>query len=694
MAYLALEQMGKINKRHFGQAIPVEIPELPSDISNYGLEALLFLRNDCENLKFESQYMDLKDFGGRSVGIKQIPYNMERDLDRLSFERAILRFLKSGSREDAFDIYYCYCEIFHPFGGGYAEADTMLRMLSDHESNASSLLMKHRDHYSHSVYVFCIGLAMYRNHKRIRDAYNARFGLTEGTEAACHFLEYWGLTSLFHDVGYPFEIAHQQMKTYVCKLDKEHNNDEQGFAPYISYNGMEQFCHSRVGDLNDLFAQAITDRMTPGYLTRVSVSPYICHYKLREALVDRAVHDNTASKDYLYMDHAYFSGLILAKNYLEHKKHVNIMSEKFKPVLDSLCAIMLHNSLFRFTMRKFLFTKEPLHLNDGQPLAYLLMLCDELQCWNRTRYGQNTRRKVYAFDFDMYFSGGDITKLVYSYDKRHELDNSDKSNYNKMRCEGYETKAKERLDGRSQFLDEIDEIIALEDVIQGFETDRKKAYSAQHISAEYTPNNKSRTLTLSESNYLNLYQFAIALYGKFNGTSLKDLEKQKILEELQEDFETKQSLEYRLSNIAQARRYAGILEKIGCFYTDRAVDYSPVDLFTPDEIDTISREEHALWCEEKAGMGWTLGELHTTRNDFSDSEKKKMRECTRQHNILKPFDDLDENDKFKNEDPMIVMLYLLKKYDGLTIYRLDIDQNGYPSKMHPAHVMKILGRSS
>jgi hypothetical protein len=109
----------------------------------------------------------------------------------------------------------------------------LLELLAEHEANASSLLMKHRDHYSHSVYVFLIGLAIYRNHDAVRTAYNERYGLADGPAAACHFLEHWGLTSLFHDIGYPFEIAHQQMKAYVCKLDKR-NNDGFGFAPYVS----------------------------------------------------------------------------------------------------------------------------------------------------------------------------------------------------------------------------------------------------------------------------------------------------------------------------------------------------------------------------------------------------------------------------------------------------------------------------
>ena len=45
-------------------------------------------------------------------------------------------------------------------------------MLSEYESNGSSLLMKHRDHYSHSVFVFALGLAIYETNAHFRRAFN------------------------------------------------------------------------------------------------------------------------------------------------------------------------------------------------------------------------------------------------------------------------------------------------------------------------------------------------------------------------------------------------------------------------------------------------------------------------------------------------------------------------------------------
>jgi len=660
MSYRALEQMKLKNMVDYGLIDTVVIPPVPRCRRRFGQDALCFLRDWCEDLKFDPARWELKDSDGRSSGKGQIPYNMERDLDRLSFEQAMGRFLESGSREDAFDIYYCYCEIFHPFGTGYDATGVLLEMLSEHEYNASSLLMAHRDHYSHSVYVFLIGLSVYKNHRVFREAYHKRFGLQEGREAACHFLEFWGMTALFHDIGYPFEIAHQQMKAYVCKLDKN-NNDDRGFTPYISYKGMDEFCVSRLGDLNDLYAAAITERLAASYLARTEAEPYLCRHKLVNSLKDRAIHENPAEKDYLYMDHAYFSGLVLAKTYLNRHREIETAAQIPEPVMDSFCAIILHNSLFKFTMREFLHTEEPLRLSDGQPLAYLLMLCDELQCWDRACYGQNTRSNIYAFDFDMVFPADDTLSLAYFYDKTYEEKTVLSKNYKNMQSDGYTKKSGAVREHRSKFLDDIDEIVALRDVIPAFESNVKKPDYSGAITVSAVEKTKRTGLYLSDSNYLNLYDFALSLNGRYCGAETP--------EDMKRAFDEEISLEYKLSNIAQAKGFASVLETINCFYTDRAVDYVPVTHFTADDIAVISETEHHRWCDEKWHLGWQYGIGHVGKLSNGKNDNI-MRERTRMHHDLVPFERLAEEEKGKDSAPMEKMLELIRQYDGLTIYRM------------------------
>ncbi len=661
MGYNALRMMQEHNQADYGIANSVHIPNLPYAARSYGQDALTFIRDSCEDLKFDRENptrVALKDSDGRSAQPNTIPFNMERDLDRLSLEQAIGRFLASGSREDAFDIYYCYCEIFKPFGPGYDSAALLLEVLAEHEANASSLLMKHRDHYSHSVYVFLIGLAIYKNHAAVREAYNARYGLTEGPAAACHFLEFWGLTSLFHDIGYPFEIAHQQMKAYVCKLDKR-NNDDFGFAPYVSYRNMDEFVLTRLGSLNDLYARAITERLAEGYLDRVDMEPYYVQHRLRGILADRAVHKNPLLLDYLYMDHAYFSGLVLAKTYLSRNRGIQSYDQLPVALVDAFCAIIQHNSLFKFTIRSLLHTQEPLRLDDGQPLSYLLMLCDELQCWDRASYGQNSRGGIFAFDFDLTFEDESM-QWTYFFDKTYENKVYAAPSYQNMLCDGYRKRSGAVREGRSKFVDDIDEIVSLSDVIKGFEPNTSLPDESGTIRVAIERKQKRTGLYLSDSNYLNLYDFALALNGRYCGASSA--------EEATRAFEDGLSLEYKLSNIAQAKGFARRLDAIDCFYTDRAVDYELVTSFSEMELYDLAFDEHERWCVEKRSMGWRFGDAHVGR--LNGKNDNVMRERTRLHHDLVPFEELPDQEALKDSAPMVKMLDLIQEFEGLSIYRM------------------------
>ena len=675
MGYNALSAMKDINRNVYGITDSVNIPGTSYTGRNYGREAVYFIRDNCEDLCIDvsdPKRAALADSDGRSSGPGQIPFNMERDLDRLSFEKAIGRFLDTGSREDAFDIYYCYCEIFRPFGAGYDSTGLLLELLSEHETNASSLLMKHRDHYSHSVYVFLLGLAIYRNNAAVRNEYNRVYGLKDGPEAACHFLKYWGITSLFHDIGYPFEIAHQQMKSYVCQLDSKNNNDDYGFAPYVSYRNIDDFVFTRSGDLNELFAELITERLEKGYSKRSDTEPYYIKHLLEKALKDRAVHANPNEKDYLYMDHAYFSAMILAKTYIARNKDIRCADDIPAEIKDALCAIILHNSLFKFTLRSLMHTRASLSLYDGQPLSYLLMLCDELQCWDRASYGQNSRGGIFAFDFDMVFENGSM-KWTYFFDKTYEENVAGAKAYRDMSYEGYTKKSGAVRTGRCKFVDDIDEIIVIKDVIPEFIPDVKMPDSSLVLKTVIEEKKKKTGLYLSNSTYLNLYQYALALNGRYADVSTP--------EEITAVFEERLSLEYKLSNIAQAKDFAAQLNKINCFYTDRPVDYMPVRSFSElikepgheNDLAIIGDAEHKRWCCEKTAMGWKYGTEHVNAITTPDGEKANdtvMRERIRHHHDLVDTTLLNDEEIRKDTEPMELLLKQIQALEGAVIYKM------------------------
>ncbi|EGG91641.1 hypothetical protein HMPREF0491_00307 [Lachnospiraceae oral taxon 107 str. F0167] len=119
---------------------------------------------------------------------------------------------------------------------------------------------------------------------------------------------------------------------------------------------------------------------------------------------------------------------------------------------------------------------------------------------------------------------------------------------------------------------------------------------------------------LSDSNYINLYNFAIILNGRWSNKSWKNakllgheeefLKDDNAINEFVESFKSL-SLEYKLSNINQAKAFAKYMNEIVCFYTDKSVDFDIVDKFTDDEIKKIGRMEHMRWLQEHYDMGWS-----------------------------------------------------------------------------------------
>ena len=177
MAYTALTEMRENLQARFksvemGPKTPEEVIVIEGEKVDLITAVKHFIHERCVGLRFDSEIekAEIKSnvLLGKSSVDGQIPYNMQMDIDRLCFARAMERFWESGSREDAFDVYFCYMEMF---GDGYSGSRRMIELLSEFESTASTMLMSHRDHYSHSVYVFLLGLAMFDSISVIRNEY-------------------------------------------------------------------------------------------------------------------------------------------------------------------------------------------------------------------------------------------------------------------------------------------------------------------------------------------------------------------------------------------------------------------------------------------------------------------------------------------------------------------------------------------
>ncbi len=682
MAYTALEKMRRLNEKEFGQDVgPMQPTLFPGADKNNDLKsaALRFLHDRCEGLRFnaeiEAEEIKYSAYRGTSIRPNQIPYNMQMDIERLCLERELERFIDSGVAEDAYNVYYCYLEMFF---GHYGKSKKMVELLSEFEANGSSLLMKHRDHYSHSVYVFALGLAIYETNEHFRRAFNAYYHLEKGTgrkarspKAAHFFLEYWGLTSLFHDIGYPFELPFEQVMSYF-----EVNKQERGKNKlYIAYRDIDA-----VTALEDEAKKHFETLYGCTFHTIFQVLAYDitqklgAHYGFSEGYMMNVLEMKPIEPERFsyFMDHAWFSAARLYKELQEiyggdlNKTHV-----------DALSAILMHNSLYKFSIAfyKDKSKKKPRLSMDWHPLAYLLMLCDELQCWDRTAYGRNSRTEMQPMAVDFNFSRNRIVaKYLYDEEEQDKIDEYEKryKAWKKAGMEGDVPRLKaysDMAEDRKRFVRDIEAIV-------------DTTLIPLTVTCNTAPaNRKNKHIYLSSSNFLHMHDFAVALNARYSHTGH---EEEISPEQLEQEFE-ELSLEYKLSNINQVKSFSKYLHVIYCFYTDRPVDFDMLKEFTPEMIDLFAPLEHERWVREHQAMGWHYGTAYESvpapRGVETNTYRKMLREQMRCHKLVmdgeltseqihEHYNHLPEPEKDKDWQPFNSMLKLIKKFDGLRIYFL------------------------
>ena len=684
MSYTAMEKMRTENQERFGKNIGPMQPPDPAGYEQWMTlksASLRFLRDRCEGLKFDSRKEAKEkdgDYLGTSLGPKQIPYNMQMDLNRLCLENALGTFIDSGIAEDAYLVYYCWMEIFF---GEYGRSKRMVELLSEYEENGSSLLLKHRDHYSHSVYVFALGLAIYETHEKYRDVFCRFYHLEKKTEAerANFFLEFWGLTALFHDIGYPFELPFEQILSYFEVSDQKRGAG----CVYLTYPALENLTaldeetQERFRKLygetfqtgGDLLAWDIWQKMGEFYSFPAEYLKNVVRDKPREP-----------ERFNYFMDHAVFSA---ARLYIELTKTRGVGNLK-KEHIDALSAILLHNSLFKFSIAFYKDEKnrKPPLPASLHPLAWLLMLCDELQCWDRIAYGRNTRSELHPMAADFDFSGAGIS-AVYYYDceEQQKIDDyfarrllwekeeaerkkAGKPGEKEPRLKAYSDMATEK-DGKDRFTAEIERIV-------------DTSICPLSVVTEIRPvDRRVKHTYLSDSSFLHLYDFAVDLHGRGNPDASRE-EREALFCSL--------SLEYQLSTISRARYFSRYLDAIDCFYTDRPVDYDMVDEFSAEQALVFAPLEHERWVREHRAMGWRCGDDYETLplpEGTGDEEqaRRALREQLRINKMMMDGELTDENirahwlalpEKYQDKDwkPFNNLLTLLKQRDGLRIYRL------------------------
>ena len=691
MAYSAFEKMRLLNRQRFGKDTGPFQPVL-SDEAGTGFDlksaVLRFLHERCEDLLFDRQIEEEEErsgiYRGTSLAPNQIPYNMQMDINRLCLERELERFMDSGATQDAYSVYYCFMEIFF---GSYGKLKKIIELLSEYESNSSSLLLKHRDHFSHSVYVFVLGLAIYETNENFRRAFNRFYHFTPGADrseesgrAAHFFLEFWGMTALFHDVGYPFELTFEQVIAFF-----EAGEDDRGKnTPFIVYKNMKTMTELGL-EARELFRkmygrsfQTIDEVMACDLTLKLGKT-----YGFTEEYLLDVLKKKPASPESFcyYMDHAYFGTLCLFHQLttamgIDTDEESSARPQDFRFAhVDALSAILLHYDLFTYSIARGGPGMKPTLSMDLHPLAWLLMLCDELQCWDRTAYGRNSRNELHPMAVEFDFSDNRLIAR-YKYDEAEQAKIDDYLwayvEWKRNGCRGKAPKLKAYSDmanAENSFAGNIEGIV-------------DTAGIPITVVCDIAPVNRgSKHIYLSDSSFLHMHDFAVVLNARYaHEGDVDEVEKSTMEKEF-----SALSLEYKLSNLNQVKNFSRYLNAIHCFYTDRQVDFDMVEEFSPEEIERIAPMERERWVREHQSMGWSCNDFYEqipVPQDICEKEyRAAIREQTRCHamamdgevtkeEIFRHYRNcLHESEKEKDFEPFNCMLRLIRRFDGLRIYR-------------------------
>ena len=100
------------------------------------------------------------------------------------------------------------------------------------------------------------------------------------------------------------------------------------------------------------------------------------------------------------IDHGFFSAMVVLKWYGYLIQIASISPARlYAPVLDAAAAILLHN-FYATTLQRPPFSLGVLS-PKADPLSFLLILCDELQEWNRDAYGKLDKKGRRALDAEI-----------------------------------------------------------------------------------------------------------------------------------------------------------------------------------------------------------------------------------------------------------------------------------------------------
>lgn len=529
-------------------------------------------------------------------------------------------FLENQTTKAAYEIYETFFMIYQIINEDKSEhqintpnePNTLLelvKLMKKYEENTGDLIDKQRDHFIHSVNVFLLGLSIYSQNEKYQkffkdyvknSAYKKYYRFKNNEVTNEEFLYRWGIASLFHDIGYPVEIIGKQMKSFinnsVKSIDKSYNvNPSIDFKDFNEFNSIVK----QKSDFADKFRENYTHAKFLNMFKPTDIMACKIYEDFKDELELKKLTRNldnfvNTMSDQGFIDHGFFSSILVLNSYgyliQNYEKKYSFF---FYPIVDSASAILLHN-YYRNTLQS-----EPFNLGrlsaEKSPISFLLILCDELQEWNRKPWGLQDKLKNHVDDLI-----ADITpdSLYIKYIVKTGAMG------NKFLTD------KEKL---------FDKVLELESIFKDglvLKTNIEKDNIMKNLI--YTEVDSADSSIKFTSNLArHLYEAYSKYYGVINPKPFDELEPQE-----------------RYSNIRQAKSISKNLKIIGCklaLKTDKHEKYTMSD----SELKDLGMYEHKDWYCEKITAGWSPGDKKDEINLIHPSlvSWEQLDEESRQFNI-------------------------------------------------------------
>ena len=548
---------------------------------------------------------------------------------KIFMRQAIFKFLDEETKETAFAVYRTFFDIYRiSLVGASNPFIDLLDVLKNYEENAAVLIDKQRDHYIHSVNVFILGLCIYTQNAKYRTAFckavmnRDDYPYTYDTKNE-EFFYRWGLASLFHDVGYPVEIVGRQINKFIDFATdvggkEESVNVQLSFTNFDELNRISEVIPKR--EFTKCYFEHYEESIYIDILKPVDLLAHKIHTSLGVDLktVKSALDDFVNIMARLgFIDHGYYSSIIVLKWYGYLIQSANYKPEYFFwPVLDSASAILLHN-YYKNVMQKNPFNLGTLP-SSTHPIAFLLILCDELQEWNREAYGIKDKLSTFAKEVRLEITEEELKVTFVT--------------HNSLLPADFSRKKKELL-------------YKLLDMNELFDT---VSIRCKALKKPILPQTCSEIVSRPALN--DLEKLARAIHELYNE---KQLERYpgKLLKYPDFDRLT-DSLKY--SNLCQAMDIPEKLRQMGFVMRPADSVEQSITSIPSEYVEYLAEQEHERWVAERKSTGWVLG-------GQVDAEKKITP-------YLVPYKKLPEEIKQLDRDPVQNIPVLLSRI-GMAVYK-------------------------